>query len=100
MSRQVLDDDEINAALTALNAGRPAPWRLQAGKLCKDYEFPDFAGAFAFMTRVAAEAERLDHHPDWCNVYRRVSVRLFTHDAGGITRLDCELAQRMDELLE
>ena len=100
MTRDILDDAEIKAALDELNAGKSAPWRLEEGKLCRDFAFRDFKDAFAFMTRVAAEAERLNHHPEWCNVYRHVAVSLFTHDTGGITRLDCELAKRMDELLE
>jgi 4a-hydroxytetrahydrobiopterin dehydratase len=63
-------------------------------------EFTDFVQAFGFMTRVALQAERLDHHPEWCNVYRTVTIDLATHDAGGITALDYELATRIEAVLE
>lgn len=62
------------------------------------YRFPDFKAAFAFMTAVADVAEEMDHHPEWFNVYNRVEVTLSTHDAGGLTRLDIDLAVKMDDL--
>ena len=62
----------------------------------KTFEFADFVAAFGFMTRVALVAERMNHHPEWFNVYRRVEVKLTTHDAGGITELDFELARVME----
>ena len=73
-------------------------WKLDAGGagIEKVFLFKDFTQAFAFMTAVAAEAEDLNHHPEWSNVYRTVRVRLTTHDAGGLTTLDAELARRMD----
>lgn len=64
----------------------------------KKYVFADFVEAFGFMTRVALVAERMNHHPEWSNVYRTVEVTLTSHDAGGLTRRDVELAQRMDGL--
>ncbi len=64
----------------------------------KRFTFKDFNAAFGFMTRVALAAERLNHHPEWTNVYRTVDVTLSSHDAGGLTRRDVELAQRMDQL--
>ncbi|NEX45987.1 4a-hydroxytetrahydrobiopterin dehydratase [Pseudotabrizicola algicola] len=74
-------------------------WKMeaQADALEKTFLFKDFKQAFAFMTRVAEEAEALNHHPEWFNVYRTVKVRLTTHDAGGLTTLDAELARRMDK---
>lgn len=74
-------------------------WKMDGGAdaLEKTFLFKDFKQAFAFMTRVADDAEDLGHHPEWSNVYRTVKVRLTTHDAGGLTALDAELARRMDK---
>lgn len=71
-------------------------WILENGKLHRSFRFGDFAEAFAFMARVAIVAEKMDHHPEWSNVYDRVKVDLTTHDAGGVTELDFELARAMD----
>jgi len=98
MSRQKLTEAEIADRLAALNAALDAPWTLEAGKLHKGFRFPDFVAAFGFMTRAALIAEAMNHHPEWCNVYSRVVVDLSTHDAGGLTALDFELAQRMEAL--
>jgi 4a-hydroxytetrahydrobiopterin dehydratase len=73
-----------------------AGWQLVNGSLEKQFRFKDFNEAFAFMTRVAPEAEKLGHHPDWANVYNRVTVRLSTHEAGAVTDLDFQLASKMD----
>jgi len=82
---------EIEAAL----AGLPG-WVHARAALEKTFTFGGFREAFSFMTRVAFEAEALDHHPEWTNVYRRVTVRLNTHDAGGqVTARDVELARRI-----
>jgi len=88
-----LSDDHVGARLRALRG-----WTLHDGKLHRVYEFPDFVAAFGFMTAAAHAAERLEHHPDWCNVWNRVTVDLSTHDAGGITELDFALAERMEAL--
>lgn len=66
--------------------------------IAKTYEFANFIEAFGWMTRVAMVAEKLNHHPEWSNVYRTVEVTLSTHDAGGLTELDVRLATRMDKL--
>jgi 4a-hydroxytetrahydrobiopterin dehydratase len=73
-------------------------WSLVEGReaITKTFTFADFNAAFGFMTRVALVAEKLDHHPEWSNVYRRVTVTLTTHDAKGLTRRDVALAQAMD----
>ena len=68
---------------------------LVAGKLHRELRFPDFVRAFGFMTSVALVAESMNHHPEWSNVYGRVTIDLTTHDAGGITALDLELARRI-----
>jgi 4a-hydroxytetrahydrobiopterin dehydratase len=99
MPRQKLTDDQITEGLAKLNGGVEVPWQLAGGKLHKDFRFSDFVAAFGFMTRAALVAERMDHHPEWRNVYNRVEVDLSTHDAGGLTALDFELARRMEELL-
>lgn len=74
-------------------------WLVQDGKLHREYQFASFVQAFGFMTQVALLAEAMNHHPDWSNSYNRVKVELITHTAGGITRLDIELAGRMEELI-
>ena len=89
--RALLTPEAIAAALRELPG-----WELRDGKLRRALAFAGFAEAFAFMTRVAFAAERLDHHPDWSNVWNRVEIALWTHDAGGITRRDVELARRIE----
>jgi 4a-hydroxytetrahydrobiopterin dehydratase len=91
---QKLDDSAIRAALTALPG-----WSLAGGKLHRELRFRDFVEAFGFLSSVALVAERMNHHPEWSNVYARVSIDLVTHDAGGITELDLELARRISELV-
>ena len=74
----------------------PEGWQLIEGRLHRELEFADFAEAFAFMGRVAVEAERLGHHPDWSNSWNRVVIDLISHDAGEVTARDLELAQAID----
>ncbi|MEB3156180.1 MAG: 4a-hydroxytetrahydrobiopterin dehydratase [Cyanobacteriota bacterium] len=73
-------------------------WSLVDGRLQRQFSFADFCEAFGFMTRVALVAERLDHHPEWSNVWNRVTIALTTHDIGGLSTLDVELARRIDGL--
>lgn len=75
-------------------------WRAAEGRdaLFKSYKFSDFKAAFAFMTQAALKAEQMDHHPEWFNVYNRVDVTLATHDSGGVTALDVELAKFLDQI--
>lgn len=73
-------------------------WEFREGKLHREFRFEDFARAFGFMSAAALAAEKMDHHPEWSNVYNRVVVDLTTHDAGGITELDFELAAAMSKL--
>lgn len=88
-----LSDREIAKALTELDG-----WSLENGKLSRNFKFANFVEAFGFMTRAAIEAEKMDHHPEWFNVYGKVSVQLVTHSADGITNLDVELATKMNGL--
>jgi 4a-hydroxytetrahydrobiopterin dehydratase len=73
-------------------------WRYEEGFITREYKFRDFREAFSFMTAVALTAEKMDHHPDWSNVYNVVSIKLQTHSAGGITRNDLDLAVNADEV--
>jgi 4a-hydroxytetrahydrobiopterin dehydratase len=74
-------------------------WEEKNNTLVRKFEFKTFSEAFAFMTRVALEAEKMDHHPDWSNVYNKVEIRLSTHDAGDIvTEKDRKLAKKIDAL--
>jgi 4a-hydroxytetrahydrobiopterin dehydratase len=77
-----------------------ADWSEVSGRdaITKKFVFTDFNAAFGFMTRVALVAEKLDHHPEWFNVYKTVEVTLSTHDAGGVTDLDVKLAETMNRL--
>lgn len=83
----------VEEALQALPGWAAVPGR---DAIARRFGFGDFNAAFGFMTRVALYAEKLDHHPEWSNVYNRVEVVLTTHDAGGVTALDVRLAQLMD----
>lgn len=90
-----LTDTEIEEALVEIDG-----WVLENGKLKRDFKFASFVQAFGFMTSAAIEAEKMNHHPEWFNVYNKVNVALVTHDAGGITNLDIELAKKMNVLAE
>jgi 4a-hydroxytetrahydrobiopterin dehydratase len=87
------------AAIAAALQGLPA-WREVAGRsaITREYVFADFNQAFGFMTRAAMVAEKMDHHPEWSNVYRTVTVTLTTHDARGVTDRDIALARAMDRI--
>jgi 4a-hydroxytetrahydrobiopterin dehydratase len=94
MSRTPFTPEDLKKALTAL----PGWQEAKGGKaIAREFSFKDFSAAFAFMTRAALKAEKLNHHPDWANVYNKVSVTLNTHDAGGVTELDIQLAMAMDK---
>lgn len=94
--RATLDPTAVLVQLAELNAGLAAPWSLRDGTLTKEFRFADFAAAFAAMTRIAACAEALNHHPDWTQNYGRLRISLRTHDAGGITELDFRLAAEVE----
>ena len=88
-----MTDEEISAALPKL-----AGWALKGGKLHREYKFPDFKHAMDFMAAAVPGIEKMNHHPEWANVYNRVTVDLNTHDAGGITAKDFELGQLLEGL--
>lgn len=73
-------------------------WELVDGKLHREFRFTDFVNAFGFMAQVALVAEAMGHHPEWSNVWNRVTIDLTTHDTGGLSNLDLELARRIDTL--
>ena len=86
-----LTQKEIRSALTGLRG-----WKLVKGKLHREYKFADFMHAFGFMTTSALAIERMNHHPEWFNVYNKVVVDLSTHDVGGISEKDIALARILD----
>jgi 4a-hydroxytetrahydrobiopterin dehydratase len=90
-----LSPDALTAALAKL-----AGWQRVSGRdaITKTFVFADFNAAFGFMTRAALVAEKMDHHPEWFNVYKTVQVTLSTHDTGGLTALDIGLAEAMDRI--
>ena len=89
----LLSADELQTALNQLEG-----WREKDGKLHRQFQFKSFVEAFGFMSSVALVAESMGHHPEWFNVYNRVTIDLTTHDAGGITHKDIELAKKANEL--
>lgn len=94
MTTQKLAKQDLDSALQKLPL-----WKVNSlGKLELEIRFHSFPEAFSFMTRVAFEAEQLQHHPDWSNSYNRVKIELVTHDANGITEKDIELAQRINKI--
>jgi len=86
-----LNDEEISTRLDNL-----AGWTIQGGKLHREFVFPDFVNAFAFMSKIALLAERINHHPEWSNVYGRVVIDLTTHDCDGLSERDFALAAAIE----
>ena len=94
MARYILPEEELKSALLTLNG-----WTIQNDKLFKAFKFSSFSAAIGWMVAVGIEAEKMNHHPEWANVYNRVTVNLVTHDLGNaISNLDIQLAQKMDQL--
>ena len=85
-----LSDEDVQAALADLTG-----WELEEGRsaITRQFTFKDFNETFGFMTQVALQAERMDHHPEWVNIYNRVEITLSTHDAGGLSERDIQLAR-------
>jgi 4a-hydroxytetrahydrobiopterin dehydratase len=90
-----LTDERIREELSKLGG-----WNIRNGKLAKSFKFDNFVKAFGFMTQVAFEAEKMNHHPDWRNVYNTVEVNLVTHDASAITTYDIKLARIIDTIFD
>jgi 4a-hydroxytetrahydrobiopterin dehydratase len=90
---------EIDISLKELNKASENLWHINEGKLYREFKFPDFVSAFGFMTQVAILAERANHHPEWSNVYSRVVISLTTHEVGGLSKRDFELAQEISTLI-
>jgi 4a-hydroxytetrahydrobiopterin dehydratase len=93
---------KLDAAARAKAFADIPNWREVAGRdaIARKFSFADFNQAFAFMTRVAMLAEKMDHHPEWSNIYRNVDVTLATHDAGGVTEKDIAMARAIDSYAE
>lgn len=94
-----LTSSEVADSLDTLNSATSGHWALLSGKLNKTFVFKDFVAAFGFMTQVAIIAERMNHHPEWSNVYDTVVVTLWTHDANGLTSADFKLAGELEALV-
>jgi len=88
-----LSEKEIKDEMAKLKG-----WNIVDGKLNRTFEFADFNEAFGFMTRIAMEVEKLNHHPEWFNVYNRVKIELVTHDVGGLSNFDFKLAQIINRI--
>ena len=93
MAAVPLTPSEMEGLATTLPA-----WGIVEGKLQRQFTFADFSAAFGFMTRVALAAETLGHHPEWSNVWNKVTIALTTHDTGGLSNLDVAPAKRIDQL--
>ncbi|MGB6462687.1 MAG: 4a-hydroxytetrahydrobiopterin dehydratase [Nitrosotalea sp.] len=88
-----LTEEQIQKELASLQG-----WSVVNGKLHKDFVFADFIDAFGFMSKAAIHIEKMNHHPEWFNVYNKIKVELVTHDAGGITQNDINLAKTLNSL--
>src|SRR3954451_435602 len=95
MNREPLSSEAIREAIKRLPG-----WTVRDGKLYREYKFPDFTHAFGFMAAAATVIEKMDHHPEWFNVYGTVRVELWTHSSGGITPMDIRLASALESLAE
>ena len=88
------ETDEIASKITHLSG-----WEIKNDGIEKSFQFADFKSAYSAMTHIAMEAEVMNHHPEWFNVYNRLNVRLSTHDAGGVTDLDIQLAEKIEKIV-
>lgn len=93
-----LTTSEIQVSIDLLNFAARETWQIKNGKLHKTFMFTDFISAFAFMTSVALAAEKMNHHPEWFNSYKRVEIDLMTHELGGISERDFLLAAAIEKI--
>lgn len=93
MNRRMITENELSEEMVALPG-----WKVENGKLVKNYQFKSFAQAIGWMVSVALYADKIDHHPDWSNSYNKVNVELITHDLKALSTLDIKLAKRMESL--
>ena len=93
---EVLTPKAIDSALKTLGP----QWKVEKNALCIEVQFKDFVQAFSFMSAVALVAEKMNHHPNWSNVYNRVEIQLSTHEVGGLTHLDFDLAKEIEDLIQ
>ena len=89
----ILSNTQLNEELKGLDS-----WSVVNGRLSKEFKFNGFIQAFGFMTQIAITSEAMDHHPEWSNVYNKVEINLVTHSEGGITKLDIDLAKKIDTI--
>lgn len=94
--REKLSQNKIDEKLNKLNKNLEISWQQVENKIIKEFLFKDFIEAFGFMTKVAIIAQVMDHHPVWSNVYNKVKIELYTHDVGGISILDFEIAEKIE----
>lgn len=91
------DLTEAEGKLNELNSQLNSPWIIKQGKLNKTFMFPSFIDAFGFMSKVAIQAEKANHHPEWSNLYNKVEINLTTHEVGGLSVRDYDLAHRIEQ---
>jgi len=96
--RTPLTKEQIDSALSELNAIASTPWEIKDDKLLRRYDFKSFGDAISFMAQIALDCEKLNHHPRWVNVWNVVEISLFTFEVKGLTELDFELSGRMERL--
>ncbi|MFL2840587.1 MAG: 4a-hydroxytetrahydrobiopterin dehydratase [Pseudohongiellaceae bacterium] len=98
MTITALTSEEVSIQFKRLNESSEFNWTLESRRLCKTFVFNNFIEAFGFMSKVALYAEKVNHHPEWFNVYKTVEVQLTTHEIGGLSEKDFDLALKMETL--
>lgn len=94
-----MSESMIDTSLQDLNKDSDNLWAIKEEKLYREFKFHDFVSAFGFMTKVAILAEKANHHPEWSNIYNKVVIKLTTHEAGGISKKDFDLAYEIEKLI-